>query len=96
MGGLVVKQMLHKAKTEKIDNFVKNTVGLVCFTSSFSNWILTLPFYKFLILTCISWILYHDFRCFIAAHILEANLQTCLGEWALSFVQHQLLVQDLQ
>lgn len=32
MGGLVVKQMLHKAKTENIDNFVKNTVGLVFYS----------------------------------------------------------------
>lgn len=33
MGGLVVKQMLYKAKTENIDNLVKNTIGLVCCTS---------------------------------------------------------------
>ncbi len=31
MGGLVVKQMLHKAKAENIDNLVNNTVGVVCF-----------------------------------------------------------------
>lgn len=30
MGGLVVKQMLYQAKTEKKDNFVKNTIGVVC------------------------------------------------------------------
>lgn len=33
MGGLVVKQMLYKAKTENVDNLVKNTIGVVCFTS---------------------------------------------------------------
>ena len=33
MGGLVVKQMLDKAKTENVDNLVKNTIGVVCFTS---------------------------------------------------------------
>ncbi|KAI3460251.1 hypothetical protein Pfo_016914 [Paulownia fortunei] len=31
MGGLVVKQMLYQAKTENKDNFVNNTVGVVCF-----------------------------------------------------------------
>jgi len=31
MGGLVVKQMLHKAKAENIDNLVNNTAGVVCF-----------------------------------------------------------------
>uniref|UniRef100_A0A0A0L2B0 GPI inositol-deacylase n=1 Tax=Cucumis sativus TaxID=3659 RepID=A0A0A0L2B0_CUCSA len=32
MGGLVVKQMLYKAKTENIDNLVKNTVGVVFYS----------------------------------------------------------------
>ncbi|KAL6504382.1 hypothetical protein OROGR_026305 [Orobanche gracilis] len=32
MGGLVVKQMLHQAKTENKDNFVNNTVGLVFYS----------------------------------------------------------------
>ncbi|KAJ4701793.1 alpha/beta-Hydrolases superfamily protein [Melia azedarach] len=32
MGGLVVKQMLHKAKAENIDNFVNNTVGIVFYS----------------------------------------------------------------
>ena len=35
MGGLVVKQMLYKAKTENIDNLVKNTVGVVCYIQIF-------------------------------------------------------------
>jgi hypothetical protein len=29
MGGLVVKQMLYKAKVENIDNLVNNTIGVV-------------------------------------------------------------------
>ncbi|KAI4366418.1 hypothetical protein MLD38_022299 [Melastoma candidum] len=32
MGGLVVKQLLHKAKMESIDNLVKNTVGIVFYS----------------------------------------------------------------
>ncbi|XP_062113720.1 uncharacterized protein LOC133824760 isoform X2 [Humulus lupulus] len=32
MGGLVVKQMLYKAKTENFDNLVKNTVGVVFYS----------------------------------------------------------------
>ncbi|XP_030540046.1 uncharacterized protein LOC115747867 isoform X2 [Rhodamnia argentea] len=32
MGGLVVKQMLHKAMAENIDNLVKNTVGVVFYS----------------------------------------------------------------
>ncbi|XP_044511558.1 uncharacterized protein LOC123229707 isoform X2 [Mangifera indica] len=32
MGGLVVKQMLHKAKAENIDDFVKNTAGIVFYS----------------------------------------------------------------
>lgn len=32
MGGLVVKQMLHKAKAENIDNLVNNTVGVVFYS----------------------------------------------------------------
>lgn len=32
MGGLVVKQMLYQAKTEKKDNFVKNTIGVVFYS----------------------------------------------------------------
>ncbi|GFP94538.1 protein serac1 [Phtheirospermum japonicum] len=32
MGGLVVKQMLHQAKTENKDNFVNNTVGIVFYS----------------------------------------------------------------
>lgn len=31
MGGLVVKQILYKAKEEGFDNLVKNTIGIVCF-----------------------------------------------------------------
>lgn len=29
MGGLVVKQMLHKAKSDNLNNLVKNTKGVV-------------------------------------------------------------------
>lgn len=32
MGGLVVKQMLHQAKAENIDNLVKNTIGIVFYS----------------------------------------------------------------
>ncbi|XP_031273441.1 uncharacterized protein LOC116131919 isoform X3 [Pistacia vera] len=32
MGGLVVKQMLHKARAENIDNLVKNTAGIVFYS----------------------------------------------------------------
>ncbi|CAN1273930.1 Protein SERAC1 [Linum perenne] len=32
MGGLVVKQILHKAKTENINNLVNNTVGIVFYS----------------------------------------------------------------
>ncbi|XP_051149831.1 uncharacterized protein LOC127264392 [Andrographis paniculata] len=32
LGGLVVKQMLYKAKAEKKDNFVRNTVGIVFYS----------------------------------------------------------------
>ncbi|KAL2318612.1 hypothetical protein Fmac_032488 [Flemingia macrophylla] len=32
MGGLVVKQILHKAKEERFDNLVKNTIGLVFYS----------------------------------------------------------------
>ncbi|XP_060199493.1 uncharacterized protein LOC132627900 isoform X1 [Lycium barbarum] len=32
MGGLVVKQMLYQAKTEKNDDFVKNTIGVVFYS----------------------------------------------------------------
>ncbi|XP_024022941.1 uncharacterized protein LOC21408749 isoform X2 [Morus notabilis] len=32
MGGLVVKQMLYKAKTENVDNLVKNTIGVVFYS----------------------------------------------------------------
>ncbi|KAL8487887.1 hypothetical protein ACS0TY_024255 [Phlomoides rotata] len=32
MGGLVVKQMLHQAKAENMNNFVNNTVGLVFYS----------------------------------------------------------------
>ncbi|PON46858.1 GPI inositol-deacylase PGAP1-like [Parasponia andersonii] len=32
MGGLVVKQMLYKAKTENFDNLVKNTIGVVFYS----------------------------------------------------------------
>ncbi|CAJ1972665.1 unnamed protein product [Sphenostylis stenocarpa] len=32
MGGLVVKQILHKAKEERFDNLVKNTVGIVFYS----------------------------------------------------------------
>lgn len=35
MGGLVVKQMLYNARTENLDDFIKNTVGVVCFTQQF-------------------------------------------------------------
>jgi len=33
MGGLVVKQILHKAKEERFDNLVKNTMGIVSIDS---------------------------------------------------------------
>ncbi|XP_020231812.2 uncharacterized protein LOC109812293 isoform X2 [Cajanus cajan] len=32
MGGLVVKQILHKAKDERFDNLVKNTIGIVFYS----------------------------------------------------------------
>ncbi|XP_015885505.3 uncharacterized protein LOC107420933 isoform X2 [Ziziphus jujuba] len=32
MGGLVVKQMLHKAKSENLDNLVENTIGVVFYS----------------------------------------------------------------
>ncbi|TKY57788.1 SERAC1 protein [Spatholobus suberectus] len=32
MGGLVVKQILHKAKEERFDNLVKNTIGIVFYS----------------------------------------------------------------
>ncbi|OWM80746.1 hypothetical protein CDL15_Pgr006776 [Punica granatum] len=32
LGGLVVKQLLHKAKLENIDNLVKNTIGIVFYS----------------------------------------------------------------
>lgn len=34
MGGLVVKQMLYQAKEENMEDFVKNTIGIVCFLSN--------------------------------------------------------------
>jgi len=34
MGGLVVKQILHKAKEEKLDKLVNNTAGVVCINAS--------------------------------------------------------------
>jgi protein SERAC1 len=30
MGGLVVKELLYQAKLNNYDNFLNNTVGLVC------------------------------------------------------------------
>ena len=33
MGGLVVKQILHKAKEERFDNLMKNTIGIVSIDS---------------------------------------------------------------
>ncbi|KAM1550946.1 hypothetical protein PS1_043677 [Malus domestica] len=32
MGGLVVKQILHKARADNIDNLVKNTIGVVFYS----------------------------------------------------------------
>ncbi|RXH91748.1 hypothetical protein DVH24_020771 [Malus domestica] len=32
MGGLVVKQTLHKARADNIDNLVKNTIGVVFYS----------------------------------------------------------------
>ncbi|KAG4379416.1 hypothetical protein GLYMA_17G244300v4 [Glycine max] len=32
MGGLVVKQILHKAKEERFDNLVKNTIGIIFYS----------------------------------------------------------------
>lgn len=34
MGGLVVKQMLYQAKEDNMDDFVNNTIGVVCVFSS--------------------------------------------------------------
>lgn len=45
MGGLVVKQMLYKAKTENVDNLVKNTIGIVCFIISITKLLVSYLFY---------------------------------------------------
>lgn len=89
MGGLVVKQILYKAKEENFDNLVNNTIGIVRLCSHFFKRKIVLQFLHFFLM------LYVGFRFSIAVHILVANLQICLGEWVLCFALLQRLVSEV-
>lgn len=92
MGGLVVKQMLYQAKADNMDEFVNNTIGVVCVFGSSNRMGFTYAAstsFCFCLITVFPW-----FRRFIAALILAANLRTCPGEWVLCFALHPLLVTN--
>lgn len=78
-----MKQILHTAKEERFDNLVNNTIGIVSVDSLFK--------YMLIKLHVLFFMLYFGCRCFIAVHILAANLQISLGKWALCFVLLQRL-----
>ena len=87
MGGLVVKQLLHQAKAENLDNLVNNTIGVVCpgafLFANRRNQIFVIISGSCLI---------PDVRCSIVVRILAASLLMCLGGWVLCFALHLLLV----
>lgn len=80
-----MKQMLYQAKAENKNNFVNNTVGLVRVFLYINTW-------KKIWMTFFAVFL----RFSIAAPILAASSQTCLGKWVLCYVLHQVLVFDIQ
>lgn len=46
MGGLVVKQILYKAKEEGFDNLVNNSIGMVCFNFCIKKYVYVLNIFR--------------------------------------------------